>query len=168
MAKVPQRQFFLRAANAWISDGLARQGCPRGELGLGSVYAGTSWALTRKFNYHHFSSQYQCGCSNHTLRSLKTFRVRRKPTDWQRSEECGGEKGGVWQEDAAGHTQPPVPPLSDISEQSCLAGCLVRPTAVPTAALCHPAVSRPLQNYSALRLTWQTSLFSAAGLKYLL
>lgn len=77
-------------------------------------------------------------------------------------------EGGALQEDAAGHTQPPLPPLSDISDQSCLAGCLVRPTAVLTAALWRPAVSRPLQNYSALRLTWQSSLFSAAGLKYLL
>lgn len=101
----------------------------------------------------------------------RDLQLRRVLSTW--SEQIGDELsiaawGGVWQEDAAGHTQPPLPPPADISDRSCLAGCSVRPTAVPTAALCHPAVSRPLRNYSALRLTWQSSLFSAAGLKYLL
>lgn len=59
------------------------------------------------------------------------------------------------------------PPPLDISECSCSAGCLQGAAAVVMAALCRPAVSWPLPNYSALRLSWQPSLFSAARLKYL-
>lgn len=59
------------------------------------------------------------------------------------------------------------PPPLDISECSCSAVRLQGAAAVLMAVLCRPAVSRPLPNYSALRLSWQPSLFSTARLKYL-
>lgn len=103
MAKVPHRQFFCVNVhvNVWISDRLTWRGQALEELWLGSLHAGTSWALTRNFNYHHFLLFVLQ--QSHLKVSKNAFRLsvcvlsnteRQKPTDWRRAEQRGGEKEG--------------------------------------------------------------------------
>lgn len=159
----------------WTSD----RRCPGGALtGVGSCRDIQKLQLSPLFFL-----DMRLRCSSHAFRSLKlitrlrlsgslrafcqTLSDRNQQIGDELSSAAGRRRGLAGRCCCWSHAASSAP-LSDISEQSCLAGCLVRPTAVPTAALGRPAVFRPLQNYSALRLTWQSSLFSAARLKYLL
>lgn len=177
MAKVPQHQFSCECVD--VRSAPVARPCPGGALPGGSSCRNILGSY-QNLQSPPRSSQSPFVLQQTHLQVSKTpsgslcvlsNAERQKPTAWRGDEQGGGEKEGPGRKMllVTRSLLCPPHPRSDINERSCLAGGSARDLQLfslqRSAAQLFP---RHYKNYSALRLTRQSSLFSAAGLKYLL